>query len=65
MEVHMAYLSSVVTGGEPNHSVERTEASRSDHMQFECLRRLASAAHADRWVVGISRRYADNQFVNE
>src|ERR1017187_8486940 len=33
----------------PNHCMQRTEASRSAHLQFAHLRPLAPAAHADRW----------------
>ena len=33
----------------PNHCMQRTEASRSAQLQFARLRRLAPAAHADRW----------------
>jgi len=32
----------------PNHSIQRTVASRSDHLQFLCQRRLAPAADAER-----------------
>jgi hypothetical protein len=33
----------------PNHSIERTEASRSAQSQSVARRRLASAAHAECW----------------
>jgi hypothetical protein len=33
----------------PNQSIQRMGASRSDHLQFLCQRRLAPTADARRW----------------